>query len=559
MKIKVLIAIVVVLATFCGDGIASGTVATFKTGPFNGSIDLGVPCNDIDISKPIQRQTITGENYTYYSVKICGIAIGLSRVDKDKLNFTNQYPTSDLSRYLTLSGADEDTVVAYNREINSKSWAIGSGYIPKSNSTLYVAACYVSPKSVCNIYPMCNATRMISAIETINITEWMLNGGWEKTFGQDDNDCSGIEALQTSDGGYIVMGNVGDSIGYESKIWLIRTDANGTELWNKTLYKKWEPLWDYLNESWSSSIQQTSDGGYIIAGSAFNQEAESAMDALLIKVDANGNELWNKTFSGNGWGDDELHSVQQTDDGGYILTGQISNDTIDVWLIKTDENGNELWNRSFNGPGNDYGFSVQKANDGGYLILGETSPLIGESSSARLFGYLDAWLIKTDSNGSEQWNKTLGGSNNDYGNFLIKTRDGNYAFTGRTSDKYGNSLIWLIKISAEGKEIWNKTLGWNNNIMTGSQLIGEGRYVQQTADGGYIVVSGLDEHVMLVKADANGNQQWIKHFDNKYGESVQQTDDRGYIISGTSYNGHLLRDKSIWLAKTDSSGNLSAK
>ncbi|MDY6864928.1 MAG: hypothetical protein SVY15_03010 [Halobacteriota archaeon] len=149
------------------------------------------------------------------------------------------------------------------------------------------------------------------------------------------------------------------------------------------------------------SAQQTKDGGYILAGYTESYGAGNK-DAWLIKTDSNGNEEWNRTFGGEGG--DAAFSILQTADGGYILaggTGSYDAGMIDAWLIKTDSNGNEEWNRTYGGRDYDLGMSARQTKDGGYILVGYT-----ESYGA---GKEDAWLIKTDKNGNEEWNRTFGG------------------------------------------------------------------------------------------------------------------------------------------------------
>jgi len=288
-----------------------------------------------------------------------------------------------------------------------------------------------------------------------------------------------------------------------------------------------------------NSVQQTTDGGYIITGSTGTYS-----DVLLIKTDSDGNEEWNKTFGGSD--SDNGSSVQQTQDGGYIITGTIwsfgSGQQKDVWLIKTDSNGNEEWNQTFGGSDSDGGSSVQQTQDGGYIITGYTWSFGS--------GYSDVWLIKTDSNGNEEWNKTFGGSDSDFGNSVQQTTDGGYIITGYIL----GSVVWLIKTDPNGNEEWNKTFGSSAD---------EGRSVQQTQDGGYIITGSTQsfgsgqEDVYLIKTDSNGNEEWNQTFggsSNDWGSSVQQTHDGGYIITGSTWSfGSGYSD--VWLIKTDPQGN----
>jgi len=247
------------------------------------------------------------------------------------------------------------------------------------------------------------------------------------------------------------------------------------------------------------SVQQTTDGGYIITGGTYsygygNEDNEINANVWLIKTGSTGNEEWNQTFGGSGV--DQCHSVQQTTDGGFIITGRTSSYGTDVWLIMTDSEGNEEWNQTFGGSDSDRGYSVQQTTDGGYIITGNTSSF-GNGDN-------DVWLIKTDSQGNEEWNQTFGAGAGDRGYLVQQTDDGGYIITGYTSSfGNGDNDIWLIKTDSQGNEEWNRTFGGGNDD--------RGYSVQQTTDGGYIVTgytrsfgNGGDD-VWLIKTDSEGN------------------------------------------------------
>ena len=324
-----------------------------------------------------------------------------------------------------------------------------------------------------------------------------LGQGWEKTFGWSNEDYNeiGYSVQQTTDLGFIITGvelYTEDMPPYEdySDVYLIKTDSSGIEQWSKRFGE------EYYNDG-GYSVQQTTDGGYVITGYTESFGNGSA-DVYLIKTDANGIEQWNKTFGGTD--NDYGASVQQTTDGGYIIAGytySFGNGSADVYLIKTDANGIEQWNKTFGGTSTDYGASVQQTTDGGYIITGET----------RSFGNgsVNVYLIKTDANGIEQWNQTFGGVSTDVGRSIQQTTDGGYIITGYTwSFGNGSADIYLIKTDANGIEQWNKTFGGTDNDY--------GASVQQTTDEGYIITgyaesfgNGDDEDVYLIKTDGNGN------------------------------------------------------
>jgi hypothetical protein len=359
---------------------------------------------------------------------------------------------------------------------------------------------------------------------------------WMKTFGGISDDIAN-SVQQTNDGGYIITGETNSFGAGGSDVWLIKTDDGGNKIWDKTF--------GGTNLDWGNSVHQTTDGGYIITGETRSYGAGDR-DLWLIKTDDGGNKIWDKTFGGTNY--DGGTSVQQTTDGGYIITGFTANfggGGTNIWLIKTDDNGNSIWNKIFGGDYWDYGNSVQQTTDGGYIITG----LITTSSAG------DVCLIKTDNNGNNIWIKTFGGEKSDWGWSVEQTTDGGYIITGETwSFGAGHCDIWLIKTDDDGNKIWEKTFGEVNSDW--------GRSVQQTNDGGYIITgykesTGTgDFDVWLIKTDNSGNILWDRTFGGNYwdyGNSVQQTTDSGYIITGST-NSSGAGGYDVWLIKTDSQG-----
>ncbi|UCH62050.1 MAG: hypothetical protein JSU77_09590, partial [Fidelibacterota bacterium] len=315
---------------------------------------------------------------------------------------------------------------------------------------------------------------------------------WTRTFGGSGSD-GGASIRQTDDGGYIITGRT-DSFGAGGgDVWLIKTDSSGEEQWSRTFGGN--------NNDGGHAVQQTADGGYITTGFTWSFGVGDA-DLWLIKTDTSGNEKWSRTYGGTDH--DDGHAVQQTTDGGYIIlawTRSFGAGLFDIWLVKTDSSGTEMWNRTFGGGLHELGYSVQQTSDDGYIITGYT-----ESFGA---GSSDIWLIKTDSSGSEEWSRTFGGINSDSGQFVRETHDAGYIIAGYTrSSGAGSSDFWLIKTDSSGTKIWDRTFGGNMTEMA---------FSASTTDDKGCIVTGLTESfgagssdVWLVKVDSSGNEEWSK-------------------------------------------------
>ena len=229
------------------------------------------------------------------------------------------------------------------------------------------------------------------------------------------------------------------------------------------------------NADGSSSVQQTSDGGYIIAGwtDSFGPGTPDSSNVYLIKTDAAGDTLWTRTYGGTG--DDYANSVRQTSDGGYIVAGSTSSFNAgkgDVYLIKTNAVGDTLWTRTYGGTDLDQGMSVHQTPDSGYIVAGYSYPYAGANS--------DFYLVKTSASGDTVWTRTYGGTGNDWGYSAQPTRDGGYLVAGCTySYGAGDADFYLVKTDGSGDTLWTRTYGGVDYDDAWS--------AQQTADGGYII------------------------------------------------------------------------
>ncbi|MCK5120313.1 MAG: T9SS type A sorting domain-containing protein [Candidatus Latescibacteria bacterium] len=301
---------------------------------------------------------------------------------------------------------------------------------------------------------------------------------WTRSFGGNGHDAA-TSVQQTLDGGYVVAGWTESYGAGEADGWLIKTDANGGKQWSRTFAGKSDGL--YSDRLYS--VQQTSDGGYILAGTTGSVWCK---DAWLIKTDGEGVKQWERHFGWINWAD-HAYCVQQTSDGGYIVFGQYSGggsrDVVPgAWLIKTGANGNTEWDRIFN-ERNYRAYWGQQTSDGGYVLA--TS------------GGGDGWLIKTDGEGVKQWERTLGGSDSDELYSVQQTSDGGDIVVGYTKSYSAsdNRDVWLIKMDAEGRTDWHYTFG--------GEYDDEATCVRQTSDGGYVLCGTTESY------GSGGKDAWL--------------------------------------------------
>ncbi|MCD4707500.1 MAG: T9SS type A sorting domain-containing protein [Candidatus Sabulitectum sp.] len=358
---------------------------------------------------------------------------------------------------------------------------------------------------------------------------------WTRTYGGTETDKA-WSVQQTTDGGYIMAGYTESyGAGYQDA-YLLKTDSSGDTLWTRTFGGA---TYDY-----GFSAQQTTDGGYILSGWTWSY-GPGYYDVYLIKTDSSGDTLWTRTYGSpdpNEW--EKGYSIQQTADGGYIIAGctEMGAGSYDVLLVKTDSSGDTDWIRTYGGADEDKAWSVQQTLDGGYIIAGFT-----ESAGA---GSYDVWLIKTNSSGDILWTETYGGAGADYGYSVQQTTDSGYIIAGRTeSFGAGSSDVWLIKTTSSGDTLWAETYGG-----TGADA---GHSVQQTLDGGYIISgyteTGVSYDAWLVRTDSSGGVLWTETYGDAgmdVGYAVQQTTDGGYAIAGytTSYGAGSY---DVYLIKTE--------
>ncbi|MEO6455072.1 MAG: hypothetical protein ABIN97_13415 [Ginsengibacter sp.] len=340
-----------------------------------------------------------------------------------------------------------------------------------------------------------------------------------------------------------------------------------------------------------SSIKQTSDGGYIIAGNSSSLDGDvsgnhgGASDYWIVKLNSTGTIQWQKCFGGSD--DDVANSIEQTSDGGYIIAGYSNSLDGDVsgnqgnndyWIVKLDPLGNITWQNSFGGSLGDMAYDIHQTNDGGYIVAGSTSSFDGDVSGRHGVGssgwQYDYWVVKLNSTGIIQWQKCLGGSDNDYTYSIKQTNDGGYIVAGGSdsndgdvSGNHGSGDCWIVKLNNIGVIQWQICMGGSSGDRSES--------IEQTVDGGYIFtgftqsndgdVTGHHSNIdyWVVKLDGRGSIQWQKTLGGSlmdYARSIAQTTDSGYIVAGhsDSFDGDVAGSHGsgdYWIVKLNSIGD----
>lgn len=319
---------------------------------------------------------------------------------------------------------------------------------------------------------------------------------WQKAFGGTANDY-GNSIKATPDGGYIMVGftesNDGDVAGNHGggDAWVVKLATTGALQWQKCLGGTCQEL---FNE-----IQTTADGGYSMVGTTCSSNGDvvgfhDVQDAWVVKLSTSGVLEWQKCLGGtNG---DAGYSIQQTPDGGYVMAGVASSTNGDVagnhgnwdaWVVKLTTTGSLVWQHCLGGSDSDWTAQIQNTAEGGFILLGYTSSTDGDVVGSH--GDSDGWVTKLSSSGDLQWQKCLGGSASEYAFSIQNTADGGAILVldttstdGDVTGNHGNLDVWLVKLSSTGTLEWQRCLGGTSADRAFS--------VQTTANDGYIV-SGL--------------------------------------------------------------------
>lgn len=401
---------------------------------------------------------------------------------------------------------------------------------------------------------------------------------WQKSFGGSEIDQPSF-IQQTSDGGFIVAGftysDDGDVSGkhgtsFYADFWIIKLDVDGNLVWQKT-------LGGTLHDD-GYSVRQTTDGGYMVAGWTGSNDGDVTgnhgnTDFWLVKLDANGNLVGQKCFGGSSA--EFAYSIQQTTDGGFIVAGgsassdsdvSENNGSYDYWIVRLDSGENIMWQKSFGGVEYDIASSVEQTTDGGFIVAGHASSgdgdVTGHHGCTNSYDEcLDYWIIKLDEDGNLIWEKSLGGSGSDIATSIEQTFDGGFIISG-ASDSYdgdvsGNHSVynqyttpddyWIVKLDGDGNLVWQKCLGGSDYENSTS--------VQQTSDSGFIVagyafsndadVSGNhgNHDYWVLKLNTDGNLEWqecLGGIDGERAFCIRQTTDGGFVVAGYSNSNDSL-------------------
>ena len=398
---------------------------------------------------------------------------------------------------------------------------------------------------------------------------------WQQSLGGfSDDSLSTLQ--QISDGGYVLSGwsgsppsGVKTSPYYGiSDLWVVRLDAKGQILWDHS-------FGGVAQEGTPCAVRQTRDGGFIVASqsnsrisgnktsSGFGNPESGYYDLWIIRLDGNGNKLWEASYGGAR--NEFFGAVEETSDGGFILGGSSDSDVTgtktsandrltDYWLVRLDANGLKLWDRSFGGSGDDYLYALHQTADGGFILGGESwSPVSGNKTSPN-HGASDFWVVRVDQEGNKLWEESYGGTGQEILYSLAQAADGGfilggYSYSGatgnKTSSNFGITDYWVVRTDARGNIVWDKAYGGG-----GVSVL---RSLRTTADGGLVLGGYSDDQwaegrvgnktspsfgssdFWILRVDKRGDILWDLSLGGTSDDllfDLQPTTDGGFIVGG---------------------------
>lgn len=405
---------------------------------------------------------------------------------------------------------------------------------------------------------------------------------WQKTIGGSGNDFAAAIKM-TSDGGYILGGFSDSNISGEKTengrggldIWIVKTDASGNIMWQKTIGGSGD---DSL-----FTIEQTTDGGYILGASSDSnisgektENSRGGLDYWIIKLNGSGDIVWQKTYGG---AQPEFYAyTSQTADGGYFVGGYSDSDisgdkTVptkgqrDFWALKLDSTGSIVWQKSLGGSLLELPSVAFQTNDGGYIMAGYSNSGISGDKSEPSRGETDNWIVKLDSSGNVEWDRTYGGNQSDVLRNMVQTSDGGFLAGGysksdlsgdKTQNSRGDYDYWVLKLDGSGNLVWQNTIGGSGTDYP--------RDVKQLADGTYMIAGYSNSNISGDKTqNSHGNYDyWLVHLDSS-GNLLSQNSIGGSADESGPYfmelpNGNFLlfcsSDSNISGDKTENSRGL---
>jgi hypothetical protein len=380
---------------------------------------------------------------------------------------------------------------------------------------------------------------------------------WEKSYGGSSFD-EAYSIIQTHDEGFLIAGyslsidgDISNNKGADD-YWVIKLDSTGM--------LEWERSYGGSDYDMAYHLAQTKEGGYIITGTSKSTDkdvtnSKGEWDYWIIKLSSNGELEWEKTYGGSSY--DSGNSISQTNDCGFIVAGNVfskdgdistNKGAYDYWVIKLDSTGMLEWEKSYGGNGNDWANSIIQTFDGGYIVAGSCWSTYGDKSVSR--GKTDYWIVKLSSIGELEWEKTFGGEDDEIANTVIQTLDKGYIVVGYSeslgfdiTNNRGEADCWIVKINESGELEWEKSLGGSSNDYA--------RSIVQTLDKGYIIagitsskdldVTGsiTNQDYWIIKIDPSGNLQWQKSLggsEKDIARSIVQTTDGDFVVAGSSFS-----------------------